>query len=107
MLIIEKKTEKIVGRMEMNSPQLKEYNKDDYDFELEPYEKKMHSNYKGTNVSLTNRDALAMLQIKTAFELGVKSTNIKFENGTVMEMKAEDFKDFAIWFAIERNKFFI
>ena len=70
-------------------------------------EKKLNADYNGTSVSLTSKDALGLLQVKTAFELGVTKTNFKFQNGTVMEMTPEVFGTFAPWFAEKRNEFFI
>lgn len=58
-------------------------------------------------VSFTSDDALGLLQVKTAFELGVTSTNIEFINGTIMPISANDFQDFAVWFANKRNSFFV
>jgi len=58
-------------------------------------------------VSFTSSDALGVLQVKTAFELGVLSTNIVFSNGTVMPIKATEFQDFVTWFVNKRNSFFI
>ena len=58
-------------------------------------------------VSFTSSDALGVLQVKTAFELGVLSTNIVFSNGTVMPIKATEFQDFVTWCVNKRNSFFI
>jgi len=58
-------------------------------------------------VSFTKDDAMGMLQVKAAFELGLTETIIEFSNGTKMPMKADDFADFAKWFVIERNSFFV
>lgn len=69
-------------------------------------ERKMHTDYKGTNISLTSKDAIALLQIKAAFELGADRTVFKFENGTKMEMTPEMFPEFAAFFVKRRNEFF-
>lgn len=61
----------------------------------------------GTMVPFKSSDALAILQVKAAFEVGVASTNIIFSNKEVLPMTSADFPSFAIWFANERNKFFI
>ena len=58
-------------------------------------------------VSFTSEDAIGMLQVKTAFELGVTKTNIKFSNGTILPMTADGFVNFAEWFVEQRNSFFI
>jgi len=60
----------------------------------------------GPNISFTKDDAMGMLQVKAAFELGVPSTTIEFSNGTKLPMEAKEFPEFAKWFANERNKFF-
>lgn len=52
-------------------------------------------------------DADGLLQVKAAFDLGVRSTNIHFTNGTVMPITATEFMDFAIWFVNKRNSFFM
>jgi len=58
-------------------------------------------------VSFTKDDAMGMLQVKAAFELGLPETIIEFSNGTKMPIKAKDFPGLAKWFAVERNSFFI
>jgi len=72
------------------------------------YEKRSGLMYEPKNVlvSLTSKDALAMLQVKSAFELGITNTVIKFSNGTNLLVNEEDFKHLAKWFAINRNKYF-
>ena len=67
---------------------------------------KMNCDYNGMNISITSKDALGLLQVQSAFNLGLKSTKFVFENGTVMELKAKDFASFATFFATERNKLF-
>jgi len=58
-------------------------------------------------ISFTKDDAIGVLQVKAAFELGLTETIIEFSNGTKLPMKVEEFEDFAKWFVRERNKFFI
>ncbi len=81
--------------------------KEDFVIEYSVEEKKLNTDYNGVSVSLTSKDALGLLQVKTAFELGVTKTNFKFQNGTVMEMTPEVFGIFAPWFAEKRNEFFV
>jgi hypothetical protein len=57
-------------------------------------------------ISLSSDDAMGMLQVQSAFNLGLEETNIHFVNGTVLPIKAEDFEDFALFFVTERNSFF-
>lgn len=57
-------------------------------------------------VPFKSTDAIAMMQVKNAFEVGVASTNIKFSNDTIVPMKSTEFQDFAVWFATQRNSFF-
>jgi len=61
----------------------------------------------GFMIPFRSVDALGILQVKTAFELGVTSTNISFSNGVKMPIDSADFGAFASWFATERNKYFI
>lgn len=58
-------------------------------------------------VSFTKDDGDGLVQVKSAFELGLTNTNIHFENGTVMPINAADFPDFALWFVNQRNGFFV
>jgi len=67
---------------------------------------KMNCDYNGTNISITSKDSLGLLQVQSAFNLGLKSTKFVFENGTMMELKAKDFTSFATFFVTERNKLF-
>ena len=57
-------------------------------------------------VPLTSEDAVGLMQVSSAFTLGLTSTNIHFSNGTVMPISDVEFTDFATWFVTERNKFF-
>jgi len=59
------------------------------------------------NVPITSEDAVGLLQVKAAFELGVTETNLKFSNNVVMPITSAEFPDFAVWFTTERNKFFV
>ena len=61
----------------------------------------------GDNISFTSADAIGLLQVKTAFELDITSTNIKFSNGTVLPMTNTEFEAFDIWFTKKQNAFFI
>lgn len=74
--------------------------------EYDAQKRKMNTDYNGTSVSLTSEDANALLQIKTAFELGATRTIMKFKNGTNMEMTPDIFAKFAPWFVEKRNEFF-
>lgn len=67
---------------------------------------KMNSNYNGVNISLTNDDANALLQIEAAFRYGETTTMMHFANGTVMEVTSANFNDLAQWVTKERNKLF-
>ena len=57
-------------------------------------------------ISFTSDDANGLMQVGKAFELGITSTIVKFENGTGMPVTPAEFADFAVWFVVERNKFF-
>ena len=65
------------------------------------------ADYNGYMVSLTNEDAMALLQVKAAFDMGITNTNIYFANGTVLPMTPTEFGDFSAWFVQQRNNFFI
>lgn len=58
-------------------------------------------------IPFTNEDALGMLQVKAAFEMGVTGTNIEFSNGTIMPISSESFPAFAAWFVQKRNGYFV
>ena len=59
-------------------------------------------------VSLTNDDANGLIQVKTAFEMGITETNFYFENGTIVPLKsADDLLHLGQFISIERNKFFL
>ena len=52
-------------------------------------------------------DADGLLQVKSAFDMGVLSTNIHFTNGTIMPITSTEFAAFAMWFVEKRNSFFV
>ena len=59
-------------------------------------------------VSLTNDDANGLIQVKTAFEMGITETNFYFENGTIVPLKSvDDLLHLGQFVSIERNKFFL
>ena len=59
-------------------------------------------------VSLTNNDANGLIQVRTAFEMGITETNFYFENGTVVSLKSiDDLLHLGQFVSIERNKFFL
>ena len=63
-------------------------------------------NGKTYKISLTNKDAMGMLQVAKAFELGIEETVIWFSNGTKGVIKKEEFENLAKWFAEKRNLLF-
>ena len=58
-------------------------------------------------ISFTKDDGDGLMQVKSAFELGLTSTTIHFENGTKMPISAAEFGAFATWFVAKRNEFFV
>ena len=64
------------------------------------------ADYNGYRISFTKDDGDGLMQVKTAFELGLTETVIHFDCGTKMPMKVEDFNAFALWFVNKRNEFF-
>jgi hypothetical protein len=58
-------------------------------------------------VPFKNEDAMGLLQVKAAFEMGITSTKIEFSNGTIMPIGATEFSAFALWFAEKRNGYFV
>lgn len=70
-------------------------------------EKRVGVDYNGTLIPFMNEDAVAMLQVKAAFELGETSTNIEFSNGVIFPITATDFPAFASWFVQHRNSYFL
>lgn len=65
------------------------------------------ADYNGTVVSLTKDDGDGLVQVKSAFELGLTDTVIHFDNGAKLPMGVAEFPAFASWFVTERNKFFM
>lgn len=57
-------------------------------------------------ISFTKDDGDGMVQVKNGFELGLSSTNIHFDCGTVLPITKEEFPAFALWFVNKRNSFF-
>jgi hypothetical protein len=57
-------------------------------------------------VSFTKDDGDGLVQVKSAFDLGLTSTTIHFDNGTKLPITIEEFPAFAAWFVERRNNFF-
>jgi hypothetical protein len=57
-------------------------------------------------VSFTKDDGDGLVQVKSAFDLGLTSTTIHFDNGTKLPITAQEFPAFAAWFVERRNSFF-
>lgn len=62
--------------------------------------------YNGYRISFTKDDGDGVVQVSLAFGMGLSSTVIHFDCGTDMPIQASEFNDFAMWFMLERNKFF-
>ena len=58
-------------------------------------------------ISFTKDDGDGLVQVKSAFELGLTSTLIHFDNGTKMPITSVEFGAFAAWFVQKRNEFFV
>ena len=58
-------------------------------------------------ISFTSEDGNGVMQVRTAFDLGVEATTIYFSNGAKMPITAEEFEAFAVWFVNKRNEFFV
>ena len=58
-------------------------------------------------ISFTKDDGDGLVQVKSAFELGLTSTTIHFDNGTKMPITSAEFGAFAAWFVTMRNEFFV
>jgi hypothetical protein len=86
-----------------NSPEIFEEDLPITDSEL----KRIGANYKGYQIPFTNEDAIGIMQVYRAFQLGITNTNIKFSNGTTMPIASKDFNEFDTWFANNRNSYFI
>jgi hypothetical protein len=66
-------------------------------------------NLNGVNytISLTSDDAVGLMQIKTAFDLGVTNTVLHCVNGTKVPLTPPDLMPLAQWFTQKRNQFFV
>ena len=58
-------------------------------------------------ISFTKEDGDGLVQVKSAFELGLTQTTIHFSNSTKMLISSSEFQTFALWFVNKRNEFFI
>jgi hypothetical protein len=58
-------------------------------------------------ISLTTQDQNGLNAIKSALELGLEYTNFNFENGTIFKITKDNFRELALFFVKERNKFYI
>jgi len=58
-------------------------------------------------ISLTTQDQNGLNAVKSGLELGLEYTNFNFENGTVFKITTDNFKELALFFVKERNKFYI
>ena len=58
-------------------------------------------------ISLTTQDQNGLNAVKSALELGIEYTNFNFENGTIFKITTDNFKELALFFVKERNKFYI
>lgn len=63
--------------------------------------------FNGYRISFTKDDGDGVVQVKSAFEMGLKETIIHFDCGTNFPIRVEEFNVFAYWFVTERNKFFL
>ena len=64
-------------------------------------------NNKDYQISFTKEDGDGLVQVKSAFELGLTQTTIRFSNGTKMPISSSEFQTFALWFVNKRNEFFL
>lgn len=58
-------------------------------------------------ISFTKDDGDGLIQVKSAFEIGLSATTIHFENGTKLPITGEEFLPFSLWFVNKRNEFFL
>lgn len=58
-------------------------------------------------ISFTKEDGDGLVQVKSAFELGLIQTTIHFSNGTKLSISSSEFLEFALWFVNKRNEFFL
>ena len=63
-------------------------------------------NGKEYTISVTKNDGDGLVQVKSAFDLGMTNTVIFFDNGTKLPINNEEFFVFAKWFVTKRNEFF-
>ena len=77
------------------------------DEETKREEKITGREYNGYMIPFTSEDAVGLLQVSAAFELGIQNTNIEFSNGTKMPITKDEFPAFAAWFVEQRNSFFV
>lgn len=88
-------------------PEVTEVMLDTYLYTNKTYKKTYGESYGIYRIPFKNEDAMGLLQVKAAFELGLTNTNIIFSNGTIMPIEAKDFMTFASWFVEKRNSFFV
>jgi hypothetical protein len=62
--------------------------------------------YQGVHIPITSADAMAMLQVRAAFEFGETDTVIEFSNGSKLPITATEFAAFARTFVASRNALF-
>ncbi len=60
----------------------------------------------GVQVPFTSDDAMGLLQVKAAFELGADDTVMVFSNDQKLPLTPESFPAFAAWFTQKRNSFY-
>lgn len=58
-------------------------------------------------ISFAKEDGDGLVQVKSAFELGLTQTTIHFSNGIKMPISSSEFQAFALWFVNKRNEFFL
>lgn len=64
-------------------------------------------NNKDYQISFTKEDGDGLVQVKSAFELGLTQTTIHFSNGTRLLISSSEFLEFTLWFVNKRNEFFL
>ena len=58
-------------------------------------------------IPLTSKDAIGLIQVKNAFELGIQNTIMYFSNGVKIPLNKENFTELATWFSEKRNLLFV
>lgn len=58
-------------------------------------------------ISLTAQDQNGLNAVKSGLELGLEYTNFNFENGTIFKITKDNFRELALFFVKERNKYYI